>query len=336
MVCSETRTSTFLDGQIVLYRPARLSVCLVSKAASTVWLRFLKLLHNKDKSSTQVLSIDKWHVHHKYSRKLERLQGDDIKSATQMTKILTARNPYTRLWSAYVDKFHFPGFFAIGREIIEKYRPNATAREIACSHNVTFEEFIKFVIGERNRRGPSSSHWLPVSEICGPCELKPDFIVKQETLGQDIKAILEHVGLSDDVGDFFTNKKEETTLDDELDVHFRGFLNVNNCMSETQYLRKIWQGLLINGYIQPRAEFGDLFEKLPFNLTVVLDTVRALRKRYVVDKQMTKHLRHMAMVKAYEQISTKKMAALQKLYEVDFKMFNYNRDIFAISNANQR
>jgi hypothetical protein len=117
------------------------------------------------------------------------------------TKFIFVRHPFERLVSAYRDKLAGNDAFykkAVGREIIRKYRQNPNQLSLETGHDVTFPEFVHFIVDEwRNGRKPLDVHWRPVVDLCRPCDMKFHFIGKFETLNQDVNFLLDKLNETD-------------------------------------------------------------------------------------------------------------------------------------------
>ena len=111
--------------------------------------------------------------------KMYRLQNPDDKHVVDnSTRFLFARDPYTRVWSAYVDKLLLPNMWgSTGKKIVAR-RPNATARSRACGNDVTFREFVEYIVQHSEWTGSDqlNGHWRPIQYVCDPCQFKPHFI----------------------------------------------------------------------------------------------------------------------------------------------------------------
>ena len=111
--------------------------------------------------------------------KMYRLQNpDDRRVVANSTRFMFARDPYTRVWSAYVDKLLLPNMWlSTGREIVAR-RANASARSLDCGHDVTFREFVEYIVhqSETTGSGRLNGHWRPIQYVCDPCQFKPHFV----------------------------------------------------------------------------------------------------------------------------------------------------------------
>ena len=115
-------------------------------------------------------------------------------------KFMVLRNPFTRLVSAYENKF-VPNIQRtrwyqqyIGSQIIRKYRRNPSEESLRDGRGVLFEELVKFLVdGNDPSISRHDNHWWKIHEICYPCLVKYDYIAKVETLDQDLPSILESI-----------------------------------------------------------------------------------------------------------------------------------------------
>ena len=112
-------------------------------------------------------------------------------------KFMFVRNPFDRLKSAYRDKFllhddrtsiYHTG--EVGQFIRKKYRPpNSGMRSL----EVTFEEFLRFVLGRDSFGTFADAHWMRFVERCDPCGIEYDFIGHMETLAEDAEYIFKEI-----------------------------------------------------------------------------------------------------------------------------------------------
>ena len=122
------------------------------------------------------------------------------------TKIVFVRDPLERLVSAYQDKFANGNSSdsggtvyqtGIGTEIIRKYRNRPTELSLKNGHDVTFAEFVSYVIDEwKDGRRQLDVHWRPVIDLCLPCSMEYDMVGKFETLHRDVDFLLQRLNES--------------------------------------------------------------------------------------------------------------------------------------------
>jgi hypothetical protein len=131
------------------------------------------------------------------------------------TKFIFVRHPYERLVSAYRDKLAGDNIFyrkAIGREIIQKYRKHASQLSLQNGHDVTFPEFVNFIVHQwKDGRELLDIHWRPIVDLCLPCAMHYDFIGKFETLNQDVEFLLQKLNKENLIQLFTSNKEQPKT-----------------------------------------------------------------------------------------------------------------------------
>ena len=178
----------------------KLVACLPSKTGCTTWKSILA-----NNSDYQSLPTD-------YNTKLMHTNWLDKKNIVRLShfnttmqqfyltnkdyyKFMVARRPFDRLYSAYRNKFAPPGALAVtrthGAHILELFHPfmNKTLQQLG--QGVTFREFIQYL------ELPLSFnlHWESVYDLCQPCVIQYDEILKTETYPGDIEhIILNHLG----------------------------------------------------------------------------------------------------------------------------------------------
>ena len=115
-------------------------------------------------------------------------------------KFMVVRNPFTRLVSAYENKFLHDGeqsqwFQAnVGTKIIKKYRKKPSKKSLQDGKDVQFNELIQFITDDKNREvSKYDRHWWRVHGLCLPCLVDYDYIAKLETLEEDLNNILERI-----------------------------------------------------------------------------------------------------------------------------------------------
>ena len=114
-------------------------------------------------------------------------------------KFMVVRHPFDRLSSAYREKFGPKNDFyhkTMGKKIIKKYRKNATKKSLNKGNDVTFGEFVKFLLDGNPAK--YNSHWLPFYEVCDPCRVKYDHVARLETMTEDSRIIFPKLGLGAD------------------------------------------------------------------------------------------------------------------------------------------
>lgn len=156
-------------------------------------------------NTTDPLSIlaDDSHRSHVF-RRLNNYTDEEIRyRLDHYLKFMFVRHPFERLLSAYRNKFNSnyssSEYFHLryGRQIVRQYRINASEESLTKGSDVTFNEFVRYVIDPKTAAavGGFNEHWKPVSELCLPCTIRYNVIGKYETLMDDAWLVLEKARL---------------------------------------------------------------------------------------------------------------------------------------------
>ena len=82
--------------------------------------------------------------------------------------------------------------------------------------NVTFPEFIRYVIDSWHAGDRLDRHWIPQSTLCQPCQYHYDFIGHHETLYEDADTVLERLNVEIDPQDVVVNEFPRVSYDDQM------------------------------------------------------------------------------------------------------------------------
>ncbi|WAQ99210.1 CHSTB-like protein [Mya arenaria] len=137
------------------------------------------------------------------------------------------REPYSRLWSAYIDKFLLPDF----------WRTDAHA------------EFLQYIVASYPRN--LNEHWQPVYKICDPCLVAYDVIGKQGTLANDSHYILQKFGLGYLIptsGSKSLRATNEMTMLVKYNFDLEHAIH-KGCFDKEYVAMRLWKAFQYNGYI---------------------------------------------------------------------------------------
>lgn len=70
-------------------------------------------------------------------------------------------------------------------------RMHPSILSLSCGHDVSFPEFVKFIIFSEKTLRMGDRHFMPMYEHCWPCQIKYDVIGKMETFKNDSIYILQ-------------------------------------------------------------------------------------------------------------------------------------------------
>ncbi|KAK3799724.1 hypothetical protein RRG08_017425 [Elysia crispata] len=243
--------------------------CPIFKTSSTYLRRlFYTLDANGRLRNPYSITIDQA-LHVKTNSLIELLPLNGPKAQeffSDVTSFLFVREPLARLLSGYVDKLFAPNPFywnKTGTYMVSKYRPYATPMEKVCGHDLTFSEFVQYIVdGEldpeaKDYRDP---HFTPAYDQCKVCHLNYTLVGKMEAFNTDMFDILKLLNI-DITREQLTEWKKDVVKDaiiDSVESPFGWRAKVRMCISWQSALRRVWRKL------QSRAIIP-LEEKFPFS-----------------------------------------------------------------------
>ena len=184
---------------IMVDEKLKILFCYIPKVSCSQWKTVLMQLNPPEHKS---------HLHDPKNFKfLHVYPRDEVERMIRTYfKFVFVREPFERLLSAYLDKFH-SGNSAFhnryGRDIIKRFRPGGNPDH----KNVTFDEFLNFVIDTGN--GHWNEHWRTYDKLCYPCGIQYDFIGRFENLQEEADFLLNGIRRSSSVS--FPNVQPSST-----------------------------------------------------------------------------------------------------------------------------
>ena len=162
-------------------------------------------------------------------------------------RFLFVRDPYSRLVSGYLDKVvTAPGRWSyFGRMVIKTQRTNATRRELECGSDVTFKEFIKYVIWAETTNRTRDIHFVPMHDLCAVCNINYDYIGHLETIREDLPFIVNSVGvrmnISENVNESMVNAIHGAFVENRT--------LVQRCVGIYPMMKRLWWTFQVRGLI---------------------------------------------------------------------------------------
>ena len=248
-------------------------------------------------------------------------------------RFLFVRDPFSRLFSCYVDKILAPNpvfWFRLGIPALKAARPSLkdVDTQKLCGHNVTFSEFLQHSV---DTAWKSNVHLQPVSSRCSPCLFRFNLIGKMETFKNDALYIAAQFNVSQSqIG--LDRMREDTAMDaiedstnDALSPEWLKGSTRSSCVGvdKKDVLLRILRKLQIRGIISWRVRFNfsvDEIEKMD-NTTFIGFLSKARREFYrqsELDFQKSQ-----AMKEAYSGVKPDLMKQLAERYQLDIQMFGY-------------
>ncbi|XP_039250035.2 carbohydrate sulfotransferase 11-like [Styela clava] len=171
----------------------KLIACTIPKSGSTSWIKALLMADGIVNVSTpnEIEQEDayKLGMKHRYlwlhfNHTSKHGKAEINRRLNDYYRIIIVREPLERVVSAYLDKVvHGKNIYAKLAHSLHKGTDGIT----------TFEEFVDSIISR-----PSFTydiHWNLYESICDPCRLQYHYIVKLETMSQDVKYVSKMTGI---------------------------------------------------------------------------------------------------------------------------------------------
>ncbi|XP_041371204.1 carbohydrate sulfotransferase 11-like [Gigantopelta aegis] len=329
---------TFNVDNIWIHDKLRLVYCPVAKVGTTYWKRILLFLNNDTfglKINTP-FDIPRSFVHYLLPNRTKVLRFENATFSPNMSKIMFVREPYSRLWSTYIDKFFLPDFWRTYARFAIRWRRRQTSRGFKCRSDVSFEDFLRYVIHYGSKPMKMNEHWRPIVFICDPCKFQPDMIGKQETFVEDSKFILKSIG-QEHLASYNDNEHQGHVLNELsmlIDYNF-ALLNktfYKRCISQRGMAVRLWKAFQMNGYIPFDMDFADKSANLSVLdagtfkslVTSSLTEIKSSLGRWRVGRRSV-------MTAAYKMVDRAVLDQIADIFKWDFLFFGYNErpsDIF--------
>lgn len=304
--------------------------CPIEKAASTFMRRFMYSLTHSGVSQnipspfdTPILTALEYDFDN-----LRTLYIKGIYNFVDVsTKFLVVREPYSRLFSAYVDKLLTPNLFywkMWAKPAISQFRKSPSAKALACGHDVTFAEFVKYVIDMLH---DTDEHLRTVRSLCTPCEMDFTLIAHLETFSEDFLHLNKVLNIT--VTNFsFDTLSADVAIDsivDSTNSAFEFYFDLQDCISKIEMGKRLWRQMQLKGIISDELDFplseADMSTMKPLHFVHVLDSA----SRKSGDPEKLRHQKQQALKAAFETVPAGDILRLIEIYSLDFEMFGYDK-----------
>lgn len=256
---------------------------------------------------------------------------DDIHNilGSSRTFIIT-RDPYTRLYSGYIDKLFSANvafWNSTGQFITHNFRSKASSKSIACGHDVTFPEFVKYFIFSETFNKKRNGHFTPMYDHCRPCQIKYDTIAKIESFSEDtlsVLKILNMTSLHDTLAKQFVQDTRDDSFKDQTQILFNSFKHTKRCLSIYENQKRMWTKFKSRGLISKYAIF-------PFSLAesgslTPRKYINALQQsvKETKDKATSRRYKYEYLTDAYAEVPKEDLRRLHKILKKDCDVFSYD------------
>ena len=316
----------------------RILYCPVEKCATTFWRRTFHLLTYKKSPSPY---SNPFVVPLSILPKVNK--GFTVQTSYRSTtkenlvrqnsfKFLFIRNPYSRVFSAFVDKLLPPNPYfwkVLGIKAITQFRKNPSNKSKLTGYDVTFAEYVKYVIRSLQTKRDLDAHHISIFDKCEPCAVEFDYIGKMESFPEDSMFILKKLGLNSTVETFsdsaiFKDMSAEDALIDTTNSPFAWKRDIMKTISWETALRRTWLKLQMRGLVDQDQTF-DKYVSSDIISTIKDKEFQAIANeaRKKSDPVKLKRQKSEGMREAYLTLHIDDVKLLRSLYKTDFKLFNY-------------
>ncbi|XP_069141941.1 carbohydrate sulfotransferase 13-like [Argopecten irradians] len=323
------KSITDISPHISIDKKHELTYCYLLKAGFTFWGILFRMVRGNLKATTPFdpttfyqrgITISSLHSLPEKAR---------VPFFDKSFSFMFTRDPYRRLLSGYTDKLFRPNYHwkAEAPKIAKIVRREKKKRK--CVSDITFSEFIKYVIYSEEHSIPRDLHYGFAFDFCDPCQYKYDFIGKMETIKQDTMYLLDKMNQPKIIASLENNFRKQFrdyTIKERMDMlskyqNTHGVLCTNTF---SQVLKKMWKGFQMDGIISKSSNYSipemysDLITPSAFHDIVVQAIGDA------DDEKVSKKNKEEAFLEAYSTVDTADMEKLSKLLQPDCEVFGYD------------
>lgn len=337
----------FVTSNYRLFNRSRICGCQVPKAASTSLGRTL-LMAEYPENADRFSKIPGYQIH--VQHEIRHTTRDEC-FKNSMTSYFVTRNPYTRLYSAYIDKIYMDKFNSLSVSLHAMLNKNISKMDLVTLEQnkdrqflemfchpteVTFAQFLNYIVTTKTL----DMHFGPASFVCNPCEGDFNIILKQQHVNEELHYLFDNIyktskfiykppplenyvgesGVKNLIMSYYTFKKN--------------VMHKYNCtLDESQFdsiNKRFWNALKILGSIDEDFEFIDDLFRGPIGETLtirppetILYEFKANNVHYLEPEQREKQ-RHKYLIRAYREVDRAVISKIQQLYQLDFSFFEYN------------
>ena len=316
------------EGSFLRSARYNFTVCKVAKVGSTFWIQLLSTLDFGINNGKAIFETKRSSIHGRTGK-----FRTTVEQAKVERTILMSRDPYSRLYSAYVDKIFLPLMFFTSYNIRHKnYLRDDSDPD--CPIDVSFHEFLAFTVKVASRGSNWNHHWAPIATYCHPCTVKPYLVVKQETFGKDIEFVLDSLNVTKEekmlVFDALNDNRVELTVSGLVKTVYGWAakdMNIFKCFGWQKLAERLWISFQIQGYVRRGWPFPhEMFDHEGHysDADFVANSFMNVIKTHPMASEESREQRRQYLCQAYSNIPNDIISAIQTIYQYDFLVFNYS------------
>ena len=334
------------ETKAVVDRRRNLLYCPVAGAASDFFQRFLYSLkvNNRSREVASPLQVpEELGAEAEFdtpSLSFHRKALDEFMASS--VKLVMVREPFSRLYTTYVDRLLVPDALYWKRwavPAIARHRKYPSNHSLTCGHDLTFAEFVKYVIEELHE---SDDDVKPVSTLCVPCEVHYSVIGHVDTLTSDFVYLTSLLKLT--VANLSAESFAADVIDDAIMSatkkafdHYNGGLDA--CIPKYELGKRLWRKLQTDGVISDQLKFSFAPKKVEkMTATEFVEMVREARQvsgggTGQAPGPGLAQQRAQAVHEAFKALSGQDVMKLVNIYSADFDMFAYDKHPSFLANS---
>lgn len=304
--------------------------CAIEKTGSTFWKRILHVIGGWGNTSnpTNIKAADADTDHGGFGTFKGRSWKDVTRAFDTSSNIMFVRDPFTRAFSAWLDKFYNPNvyYWNTTGKTIKSWRPKATKDSpFKCGHDISFIEFIQFLV-KTVPNGCLDGHFSPNHKHCLQCNYTYDYIGKYETLQEDTYYLLQKLNLTHTV--IFTDFQSDAAYDAIKGVSawiIKQKEDILKCgVSMRCAMFRAWKRFQARGIISKNVEFPFNSEEEALNLTKGQLIEKFYTYHKLGDAKKMKQNRKEALAHAFKLLPGDLLEEFKTVFKEDFDMFDYD------------
>ena len=310
-----------------LYSPKyNFSYCKVPKVGCSFWTQAFTVLRKGADVAEDVFGMPRNLVHKRLSS--SNHVPFDSNDRRQSRSVLISRDPYSRLYSAFVDKIFLPADPTRAGKIVRRQRD--VTDNVVCGTDITFQEFLNEILKTAYEKKSLNRHWAPIISLCDPCNVNIFALVKQESFSSDVEFALKEIEIATDefeaIHDALHDHRIESTVPGIVYTVLKPTSGKKSCKTKTDVAKGIWISFQIQGYLRDNIPFpADIIDSdKQIDPKFLTDLILKTIKDNLLTTEESKKQRHRFLVNAYNNIDKKTIEGIQEIYKQDFAMFNYS------------
>ncbi|XP_060577924.1 carbohydrate sulfotransferase 13-like [Ruditapes philippinarum] len=323
-------------GSTLVETKHRILYCPIQKVGSSFWKKTLATIGSQGKFTSRFKTGGKSDIspvllYQDFQRELKNNWYPRDLFMKNAVSLLVVRDPYTKLFSAYVDKLYHPNYLfwkTMGQPIERMVYHD----EMPCGDHVSFSDFIKYIINETHKGTTLDPHFTPIQKHCYPCKAKYDYIMKFENFKEEYHYIINKWNARFNLNISALELESSSAIyiaSKHINISFttmKQFASKCN-ISPYNFLARTWRFLQITGVLPKQIELPFPNDENISSITKVqfLDAVKVVLASDI-DWSGVKQQRHEALVQAYKSIESTDLQKLREILKPDCQYFNYEEN----------